>query len=75
MEIKININLVFFFCYSNVGSSHDGESLASPRSINSSVISDSNFPKNDKKFSKLHKWAYIGDIDKLKKFLKQVSTA
>lgn len=30
------------------------------------------YSKQDKNFTKLHKWAYLGDIAKLKKFIKKV---
>ncbi|XP_076058175.1 uncharacterized protein LOC143035252 [Oratosquilla oratoria] len=31
------------------------------------------FSKNDRLFTKLHKWAYLGDVEKLKKFIKKVN--
>ncbi|XP_068208892.1 ankyrin repeat domain-containing protein 30A-like [Palaemon carinicauda] len=50
--------------------SYESQSLDSFNSIASADIDP--YSKHDKNFTKLHKWAYIGDVTKLKKFIKKI---
>ncbi|KAK7071745.1 hypothetical protein SK128_005323, partial [Halocaridina rubra] len=50
--------------------SYESQSLDS---YNSAISGDVDpFSKQDKNFTKLHKWAYLGDVPKLKKFIKKI---
>ncbi|CAL4067070.1 unnamed protein product, partial [Meganyctiphanes norvegica] len=53
--------------------SYDTHSMGSHASFASSAGADIDpYSKSDKNFTKLHKWAYLGDVSKLKKFIKKV---